>query len=99
LQEDTTAKEILTRFSDLENNPAETITPYLEFNEEGKLYHFTPGGFLYRRDSGTEETGSFFCGYLTDEVWHYRTDEGLEEEKVHEGEERRSWRKRIFGVN
>jgi hypothetical protein len=52
----------------LENNPEETITPYLEFNVEGKLYHFTPGGFLYRRDSATEEVGGFFCGYLTDKA-------------------------------
>jgi hypothetical protein len=41
----------------------------------GKTYYFTPGGFLYRKDSGTEEIGGFFCGYLSDEVWHYRTDD------------------------
>ena len=97
LQEDTTAKETLALFSDLENNPDETITPYLEFNEEGKLYHFTPGGFLYRRDSDTEEVGGSFCGYLTDEIWHYRTDEGTEEEEVYEGE-KRSWWRRFFGL-
>ena len=91
MQEDTTAEEILARFSDLENNPHETITPYLEFNVEGKLYHFTPGGFLYRRDSSTEEIAGYFCGYLTDEVWHYRTDVGPEEEEVHEEKKRRSW--------
>ena len=44
---------------------------------DGKLYYFTPGGFLYRRELGTEEVGGFFCGYLTDEVWHYRSgDDG-----------------------
>jgi hypothetical protein len=98
LQEDTIAKEILAHFSDLENNPDETITPYLEFNVEGNLYHFTPGGFLYRRDSGTEAVGSFFCGYLTDEVWHYRTDQGLAEEEAHEEENRRSWWRRFLGL-
>jgi hypothetical protein len=71
---DTTAERILARLSDIENNPYETIRPYLEFNVDGRLYYFTPGGFLYRREPGTEEVGGFFCGYLTDEVWHYRTD-------------------------
>ena len=97
MQEDTTAQEILARLSDLENNPDETITPYLEFNAEGKLYHFTPSGFLYRRDSLTEEVGGFFCGYLTDEIWHYRTDEGPDEEEAHEQQKRASWWKRLFG--
>ncbi len=73
---DTTAERILARLSDIENNPYETICPYLEFNVDGRLYYFTPGGFLYRREPGTEEVGGFFCGYLTDEVWHYRTDDG-----------------------
>jgi hypothetical protein len=36
----------------------------------------TPGGFLYRKDTWTEEVGGFFCGYLPDEIWHYRTDDG-----------------------
>jgi hypothetical protein len=40
----------------------------------GKIYYFTPGGFLYRKDPGTEEVGGFFCGYLANEDWHYRTD-------------------------
>ncbi len=71
---DTTVERILARFSDIENNPHETIRPYLEFNVDGSLYYFTPGGFLYRREPANEEVGGLFCGYLTDEVWHYRTD-------------------------
>ena len=71
---DTTAEAILARLGDLEGNPDEILSPYLEFSEGGKLYYFTPGGFLYRREPGTEEIGGFFCGYLTDKVWHYRTD-------------------------
>jgi hypothetical protein len=70
--QDTTAETILQRLSDLDNHPREEIVPYREFNVDGKLYYFTPGGFLYRREPGTEVVGGFFCGYLTDEVWHYR---------------------------
>jgi hypothetical protein len=95
--QDATAKEILARFSDLENNPDEIIRPYLEFNVEGKLYYFTPGGFLYRRDPGTQKVGGFFCGYLSDEVWHYRTDVGPEGAEAPADGERRSWWCRFFG--
>src|SRR5919202_377107 len=74
---DITAENILERLSDLKNHPDEEIVPYREFNvEDGKLYYFTPGGFLYRKEPGTEEVGGFFCGYLTDEVCRYRTDDG-----------------------
>jgi hypothetical protein len=69
---DLTAENILKRLSDLENHPEEEIVPYQEFNVEGKLYYFTPGGFLYRWDPGTEEVGGFFCGYLSSEVWRRR---------------------------
>jgi len=71
----TTVENILDHLSDLENHPEEALAPYLEFSVDGELYYFTPGGFLYRRDPGTEEVGGYFCGYLTDEVWHYRTDD------------------------
>jgi hypothetical protein len=74
LQEDRTAEAILKRLSDTKNYPDDTLDPYLEFSEGGNLYYFTPGGFLYRREEpGMKEVGGVFCGYLTDEVWHYRT--------------------------
>ena len=74
MQEDATAAAILERLSDLENNPRETLAPYETFADGGQIYYFTPGGFLYRRDPGSDEVvGGYFCGYLTDKVWHYRT--------------------------
>src|SRR5215204_3689829 len=71
---DTTAENILECLSNLTKYPHEEIVPYREFRVDGKLYYFTPGGFLYRKEPGTEEVGGFFCGYLTDEVWRYRAD-------------------------
>ncbi len=76
MQRDTTAEEILKRLSDPGTHPDEALAPYQEFSVDGKIYYFTPGGFLYRKDAGAEEVGGFFCGYLTDEAWHYRTDDG-----------------------
>jgi hypothetical protein len=98
-QQDRTAQGILKRLSDLENYPDEGIRPYLEFKVDGKLYYFTPGGFLYRREPGTEEIGGFFCGYVTDEVWHYRTDNHYYTDGESPGEEpaRRSWWRRLLG--
>ena len=75
-QEALTAENLLKCLSDLENNPKELLVPYEEFETGGETYYFTPGGFLYRREPGTEEIGGFFCGYLSDEAWRYRTDEG-----------------------
>jgi len=68
------AEEILDHLSDLKNYPEEALAPYQEFSVGANVYYFTPGGFLYRKDPGSEEVGGFFCGYLTDEAWHYRTD-------------------------
>ena len=70
---DATAEAILARYSDPESCPGEALAPYEEFSEGGRTYYFTPGGFLYRKDPGSEEIGGFFCGYHTDEAWHYRT--------------------------
>jgi hypothetical protein len=74
IQRDTTAENILEYLSDTERYPDEALAPYEELSAGGRIYYFTPGGFLYRKDPGTEELGGFFCGYLTNEVWHYRTD-------------------------
>ncbi len=76
LQDVTEEQLLLARLSDMENYPDETLAPYEEFSLGGKIYYFTPGEFLYRKDPGTEVLGGFFCGYLTDEVWHYRIDNG-----------------------
>ena len=76
IQRDKTAEAMLERLEDLENYPEENLTPYKEFKLDGETYYFTPGGFLYRKDPGSDEVGGFFCGYLTDEVWHHRTDDG-----------------------
>lgn len=73
---DTPAENLLDRLGDLQNYPQETLIPYQEFELDGQTYYFTPGGFLYRKEPETEELGGFFCGYLTDEVWHYRSDGG-----------------------
>jgi hypothetical protein len=75
-EDDRTAKAILERLNALDKHPEEEIVPYRQFNVDGKLYYFTPGGFLYRRDPGSEEVGGFFCGYLSGEAWRYRTDDG-----------------------
>ena len=76
MQRDRTAEAMLERLEDLENYPEENLTPYKEFELDGETYYFTPGGFLYRKDPGSDEVGGFFCGYLTGEVWHHRTDDG-----------------------
>ena len=76
MQRDHAAEVVLERLEDLKNHPDEQLTPYEEFELDGNTYYFTPGGFLYRKDPGSEEVGGFFCGYLSDEVWNQRTDDG-----------------------
>jgi hypothetical protein len=76
IQQDPVAENLLDRLGDLEHYPQEHLAPYREFRIGANTYYFTPGGFLYRKDPGTEDVGGFFCGYLKDEVWHYRTDDG-----------------------
>lgn len=76
MQQDHAAARVLDRLRDLENYPEERLAPYKEFEIGAETYYFTPGGFLYRKDPGSEEVGGFFCGYLTDEVWHCRIDNG-----------------------
>ena len=78
MRQDHTAQRILERLSELKHGPQEEVeealTPYEEFVVDEKTYYFTPGGFLYRREPGTEEVGGFFCGYLSGEAWRYQTD-------------------------
>lgn len=73
---DATAENILDRLSDLDDYPDKSLAPYEEFTIGANIYYFTPGGFLYRKDPGSEEVGGFFCGYLPNEVWRHRTDDG-----------------------
>ena len=71
--QDTTAEAHLALLADLENHVGNALGPYEKFMLNGKTYYFTPGGFLYRKDPWSEEVCGFFCGFVTDEVWHYRT--------------------------
>jgi len=60
IQQDTIAENILNHLSDLKNYPDHALAPYEEFTLSGKSYYFTPGGFLYRKDPGSEEVGGLF---------------------------------------
>ena len=73
---DATGEELLSRLDDTENYPDEHLAPYQEFRFGTNTCYFMPGGLLYRKDPGSDEVGGFFCDYLTDEVWHHRTDDG-----------------------
>ena len=76
-QRDGSVEAMFDRLEDLKNHPDENLVPYEEFELlDGETYYFTPRGFLYRKDPGSEEVGGFFCGYLTDEVWNHRSDDG-----------------------
>ena len=48
----------MKRLGDLENYPEEALAPYEEFKAGANTYYFIPGGFLYRKGSGTEEGGA-----------------------------------------
>ncbi len=72
---DDTAENFLERLGDLKRYPHDAVAPYAEFMLGGNTYYFTPGGFLYRKEPASEEVGGFFCGYLSDDVWHYRSDD------------------------
>ena len=74
--QDITAENILQRLSDLTTHPHEEIVPYRKFNVDGKLYYFPPGRVPLPQGPGNGSIGGFFCGYLTDEVWHYRAYQG-----------------------
>ena len=68
---------ILDRLREVEHYPDEALAPYEEFSLRGKVYCFTPGGFLHCKDHrAAQEEGLLLCGYLTDVVWPYRVDDG-----------------------
>lgn len=73
---DATAENILEQFSSVTNHPDGALVPYRKFSIDDNTYFSTHGGFLYRKDLVTKELGVCFCGYLTDEVWNYRIDDG-----------------------
>jgi hypothetical protein len=73
---ETVVEAMLERLGDLENYPEAHLAPYEEFEIGPKTYYFTPGGFLYRKDPGSDEVGGFFCGYVSDEVWKHRAEDG-----------------------
>jgi len=76
LVQDSIAEDFLEHVTDLEDYPYELLAPYEEFTLNARIYYFTPGGFLYRKDPGTERVGGICCGYLTDRVWRYWSDDG-----------------------
>ena len=67
--QDITVEDHLKLLVDLRNYLGKDLTPFEEFMLGGKTYYFSPGGFLYRNDPGSEEEGGYFCGYIDDEVW------------------------------
>jgi hypothetical protein len=76
LVQDSIAEDFLEHVTDLEDYPYELLAPYEEFTLNARTYYFTPGGFLYRRDRGTERAGGVCCGYLSHRVWRYWSDDG-----------------------
>ena len=76
LVQDRIAEDFSEHVTDLEDYPYELLAPYEEFTLNARTYYFTPGGMLYRKDPDTERVGGVFCGYLTDRVWPYWSDDG-----------------------
>jgi hypothetical protein len=76
LVQDHIAEDFLEHVTDLEDYPYELLAPYEEFTLNARIYYFTPGGFLYRKDPGTERVGGVCCGYLNYRVWRYWSDDG-----------------------
>ena len=67
--QDNTVEDHLKLLVDLRNYLGKDFAPFEEFMLGGKTYYFSPGGFLYRKDPGSEEVGGYFCGYVDHEVW------------------------------
>ena len=76
LVQDHIAEDLLEHVTDLEDYPYELLAPYEEFTLNARTYYFTPGGFLYRKDPVAERVGGVLCGYLTDSVCGYWSDDG-----------------------
>jgi hypothetical protein len=75
-QPDHTDESILDHLSELKNYyQQEALTLYEEFEVDGAAYYFTPEGFLYCKDPGAEKMGSFFNGYLTNDIWDHSSSE------------------------
>jgi hypothetical protein len=79
--DDITAEEILEHLKDLDyylepcsDGSDEGIVPYYEFSMRNDTYYLTSGGYLFRKCPEKEGVGGFFCGRLSDGVWHPRED-------------------------
>ena len=76
LVQDRIAEDFSEHVTELEDYTYELLAPYEEFTLNARTYYLTPGGLLYRKDPDTERVGGVFCGYLTDRVWPYWSDDG-----------------------
>ena len=76
LVQDRIAEDFSEHVTNLEDYPYELLAPYKEFTLNARTYYLTPGGLLYRKDPDTERVGGVFCGYLTDRIGRYWSDDG-----------------------
>ena len=76
LVQDRIAEDFSEHVTDLEDYPYELLAPYEEFTLNARSYYLTPGGLLYCKDPDTERVGGVFCGYLTERVSCYWSDDG-----------------------